>query len=316
MSANPPQQEQTDLAGLRVGTAPVNWNNNDLAGWRPWVPFPAILDVMRAGGYTESEWDESFGNDVGLLNSARSARGVTFTGAYRWLDFVDTDRFEQDIKSVMPFLHTLQGIGARHLIVADSLRPHRVAIAGSVPVDGSASLDDAAYGRMAENLDRLAEVAAPFGLAVHYHNHAGTYIESPAEVAALMDRLAGSGVDLCFDTGHYAFGGGQAFDFLASNHDRVGYLHLKDVDERVLADTKRHSWSFLDALRHYIFCPIGSGNARIADIVDLLVAVRFSHWVIIEQDTCREESTANARQNLELVRTFEQAANRTRRTTL
>lgn len=305
MAPNPVQREQENCGGLRIGTAPVNWNNNDLPNWRPRVPFPEILDEMRAAGYDATEWDESFGADVELLNRELSARGMTFTGAYRWLDFVDDDAFTRNLESVRPFLETLRGIGAGHLIVADALRPHRVAVAGSVPPDSSASLDESGYGRLAHNLDRLTVIAAGFDLTVHYHNHVGSYIETPAEVETLLARIAGSPVDLCFDTGHYAFGGGDAGEFIAAHHADVGYLHLKDVDPQVLIEAKTHKWNFLDALRHYVFCPIGTGSARISGIIELLTSIEYPGHVIIEQDTCRDDATRNARANLRMVRTFE-----------
>lgn len=293
---------------LRIGTAPVNWNNNDLVNWRPMVPFPAILDEMRAAGHTATEWDQSFGTDIAVLNQERNARGMTFTGAYRWLDFVHDERFERDLQAILPFMATLRGIGARHLIVADSLRAHRVTIAGSVPEDGSASLDEAGYGRLVSNLDRLAETATRFDLSVHYHNHVGSYIEAPREVEMLQERLAGSRVDLCFDTGHYAFGGGDASAFIRDHHREIGYLHLKDVDNQVLGDARSNGWDFLEALRNYVFCPIEAGQARIADVIGTLVSVGFDGYVIIEQDTCHDESTRNARENLKMVRTLESAA--------
>ncbi len=133
-------------------------------------------------------------------------------------------------------------------------------------------------------------------------------------MAALLPLLAGAGVDLCFDTGHYAFGGGDSLAFLQAHHRSIGYLHLKDVDPEVLAAARSNRWSFLDSLRNYVFCPIGTGTARIADVVNLLVAVGFGHSVIIEQDTCRDDATANARANLDKVRRFEDAANSTRGT--
>ncbi|MDQ3654642.1 MAG: hypothetical protein M3457_06145, partial [Chloroflexota bacterium] len=170
MRPNALQQDQTEPGRLRIGTAPVNWNNNDLPKWRPFVPFPGILDEMRSAGYTETEWDESFGTDVDVLNRERSARRMTFTGAYRWLDFINDEAFERDLDSMSPFMESLQGIGACHLIVADSLRPHRVAIAGSIPADGSASLDEPGYERLVANLTRLADAAGSFDLSVHYHN--------------------------------------------------------------------------------------------------------------------------------------------------
>lgn len=313
MVDNAPAHRPNSPGGLQIGTAPVNWNNNDLPDWRPLVPFPYILDEMWEAGYQDTEWDESFGTDIAMLNHERSARGMAFTGAYRWLDFVDDDQFARDLTAIRPFMETLQGIGATHLIVADALRPHRVAIAGSIPADGSASLARSDYERLAANLERLAEDAARFGLAAHYHNHVGSYIETSDEIEPLLDLLDDSPVDLCFDTGHFAFGGGDASEFVAVHHARIGYLHLKDVDAAVLARSQRHAWSFMDALRQYIFSPIGCGNARVADIVATLVRVGFPHYVIVEQDTCRGNSTTNARVNLEMVRKFEAIARQERR---
>ena len=72
-------------------------------------------------------------------------RAIEFVGAYRWLDFLNDDQFLRDLDTVTPFLGTLQGIGVTHLIVADSLREQRVALAGLIPTDGTQSLDAAGY---------------------------------------------------------------------------------------------------------------------------------------------------------------------------
>jgi len=289
---------------FRIGTAPVNWNNFDLPGWRPEVPFPDILDDMRAAGYEATEWDASFGSGIDDLNRERQARGMEFVGAYRWLDFASDVQFRRDVEDVTPFLATLQGIGAGHLIVADRLRPERVAISGAVPVDRSASLGPEGYDRIAANLAVLSEVASSFGLALHYHNHAGSNIEAPWEVEELANRLAPSRVDLCFDTGHYAFGGGDPLAFVESHRQAIGFVHLKDVDANVLVHARANRWSFHEALRQYIFSPIGEGNARIDAIVASLIASSYQGYVIIEQDTCRGDSTATARANLNTVRQF------------
>ncbi len=292
---------------LNVGTAPVNWNNFDLPNWRPVVPFPAILDEMLVAGFDATEWDLSFGAQTEVLNRERMTRGMIFTGAYRWLDFVDSGRFRNDLVELTPFLKTLQEIGADHLIVADRLRPDRVACAGAVPADGSRSLDLPGYRTIAHHLSELAEVSKEHGLAVHYHNHAGTVIETLGELALLIDHLEPGTVDLCFDTGHFAYGGGDSLDFLRNHLPAIGYLHLKDVDANVLHDARTNGWSFTEGLRHFIFCPLGEGSAHIDSIVTTLAGQQFSGYVIVEQDTCRGDSTANARHNLETVRQIEAA---------
>jgi inosose dehydratase len=279
----------------------VNWNNNDLPGWRPIVPFPAILQEMRSAGYTSTEWDESFGSDIPALNDARTEAGVEFCGAYRWLDFQDPSAFGRDLEEIRPFLEVLAAIEAKHLIVADAMRPKRIAMAGSVPADGSASLTASAMDSLIANVVALYDVASQYGLSVHYHNHVGTFVETPAEVEACANSLKGSPVLLCFDTGHYAFGGGNTVQFLDTHLDAVGYIHLKDVDPSVFREARAHKWSFLDSLRRYIFCPLGEGYADVAGIIRQLVTGRFTGPVVIEQDTCRGDATENARANLQAV---------------
>lgn len=289
---------------LRLATAPVNWNNNDLPGWRPVVPFPEILDRMQEAGYSATEYDSSFGGEPTVLRSAVEDRGTTWCGSYQWVDFLDTEHLDKTFRSLMPTLELLDAIDCRHLIVADALRPHRVAMAGRVPADDSASLPEDTVRGLAEAVHQLAELAATFDIAIHYHNHAGSWIESPHEVEVLLSHLDPAWVDLCFDTGHYAYGGGNPSEFIAHHHDRIGYLHLKDVDRQVLTEARARALTFIEALKHYIFSPIGAGSADIPAILDVLVSNRFGGWVVIEQDTCEGEATKTARDNLNFIRSW------------
>ncbi len=293
---------------LRFGTAPVNWNNFDLENWRPVVPFPRILDEMASAGYTLTEWDASFGSDPDVLNRERDARGLSYVGAYRWIDFLSGEGFERSLAGIEDILPTLAAIGVDNLLVADSLRPERAAIAGAVPDDGSRSLGEADLRTLARNLHRLADRVREAGIAVRYHNHVGSYIETPAELDALLPHLDLDLVSLCFDTGHYAFGGGDALAFLQAHLDAIGLLHLKDVDLNVLDQARRYRWNFQDSLRQYIFCPLGKGGARVEQSIEHLVQSQFRGYVIIEQDTCEGDQTANARANLATARDFEARA--------
>lgn len=297
-----PAGQGTDVhPALRIATAPVNWNNFDLPNWRPVVPFPEILDHMTAAGYRVTEYDPSFGIDSLLLRDAALSRGMSYCGAYRWFDFLDEGAFAADLATLDSDLALLNAIECPHLIVADRLRKHRVDIAGFVPGDRSASLSDDGYETLASNVHRLAERARSVGIIVHYHNHVGTYIETPWEVSALLRRLDRRAVDLCFDTGHYAYGGGIPLDFLTDRLADIGFLHLKDVDQAVLDSARVNRMSFLDALRHYVFCPLGEGSADVRRIVTTLEAHSFGLHVVIEQDTCRHNPTETARQNREFL---------------
>ena len=297
MDQSPPIQSDIP-SPLRLATAPVNWNNNDVPGWRPVTPFPDILDRMRGAGYAATEYDDSFGSDPHWLHTEAYRRGITWTGCYQWVDFLDSKGLDATIAELAPKMELLREIDCRHLIVADSLRPHRVALAGRVPADGSQSLAAWDVARLVEGVHRLAETAEGFGLKLHYHNHVGSWIEAPHEVDALLRYLDLDRSDLCFDTGHFAYGGGDASEFIRHHHDAIGYLHLKDVDTATVASARERGLTFIQALKEYVFSPIGQGSANIPGILDSLVTAGFDGWVVVEQDTCEGDATETARQNL------------------
>jgi inosose dehydratase len=279
---------------LSVGTAPVNWNNDDLPGWAPFVPVETVLDEMAAAGYAGTEFGSGFPLNADALRSALSSRALSLCGAYQWLDLLAKERLCLERSDLGTTLQLLSAAGCEHLIVAATMTSERVALAGHVPIDGSAGLDDRGWSMLVRNLAAIAEQAADYGIRTHYHNHVGTYVETPAEVDRLLEVIGETGADLCFDTGHYAYGGGDPTSFALAHGDRIGYLHLKDVDPATLATSRDESWSFLDALRHCIFCEFGEGMVDIPAIVMSLGGHGFAGWVVVEQDTSRRRSFDNA----------------------
>lgn len=134
------------------------------------------------------------------------------------------------------------------------------------------------------------------GMTVAFHNHVGTYVETPAETARLLDVTDPALVGWCLDIGHLAFGGGNAIDLLPRYAERVQHVHVKDVSAEVLAQAKAGAWSFGRALAQFIFPPLGEGIARIPDVVSALRAVGYDGWYVIEQDTA-PDPTATAAAN-------------------
>ena len=287
---------------IRIAAAPVTWNNNDLENWRPRIPFPEILDRIAEAGYTATEYDGSFGDNPDVLLREAAARNLTFCGSYQWIDLNTTGDVLAETPSLQPTLALLAAIDCHNLIIADSLRSYRVAIAGNVPGDGSASLDRSGFKRIAANAARIANMAGRHGIHMHYHNHVGTFVETPSEVESLLAELDTSAVDLCFDTGHFAFAGGDSLAFVADHLDNIGYVHLKDVNAAVMAQAHANQWSFMEALRHYVFADLGTGVAQIDKVLALLNTLPASPWIVIEQDTCEGDSTVTAARNLQTVR--------------
>ena len=286
----------------KVGTAPINWNNDDLKDWAPEVPFPAILDEMATAGYEGTELGGNYPTEPAGLRIELQRRGLALSGAYRWLPLLDPAALDAEMPALDHLLDLLAALGARDLIVACRMDARRIALAGRVPADGSAGLSDAEWRTLVESLKRAAGRAAAKGIRTHYHNHAGSYVETPSEVECFLAHLDPAVADLCFDAGHYAFGGGDPADFVARHADRIGYVHLKDVDPAVLARARAEGLGFLDALRVYVFCELGEGLANVPAIVGALLDHGYSGWIVVEQDTSRRPSTESARASREYLR--------------
>jgi len=279
---------------VRVATAVVNWNNPDIPDLFAWIPYEEALDHMVGAGYDATEWGPSMPTDPVELGDALGSRGLDLVGAFVGLGFRDAALREPEIERALGIARFLGVNGGKVLIAAEAGDDRRRGEAGHV--DEARGLSDEQWRNLSSGLNELARRLQPLGMTLAFHNHVGTYVETPAETARLLDETDGALVGWCLDIGHLAFGGGNAIDLLAKYADRVKHVHVKDVDDAILAQAKAERWSFGQALAKFIFPPLGSGVARIPEVVRALRGVGYDGWYVIEQDTA-PDPTATASAN-------------------
>jgi inosose dehydratase len=281
---------------MRIATAVVNWNNPDIPDVFPWIPYGEAMDHFVEAGYDATEWGPSMPTDPEVLGEDLRSRGLDLVGAFVGLGFRDADKLESEIERALDIARFLAVNGGTRLIAAEAGDDRRRGEAGHV--DESRGLTDEQWRNLAEGLNELGRRLVPFGMELVFHNHVGTYVETQAETARLLDETEPGLVGWCLDIGHLAFGGGDALDMLPRYADRVKHVHAKDVSAEVLAQAKAEGWSFGKALEHYIFPPLGEGIARIPEVVGALRDAGYDGWYVIEQDTA-PDPTATARANRE-----------------
>jgi inosose dehydratase len=169
--------------------------------------------------------------------------------------------------------HVLAGAGADFLVAAvvadeDWSAPH--------------DLDGDAWNRLTRNLDEIERVVDQHGLTLALHPHAGTQVQSAREIDRL---LAGSDVGWCLDTGHLVIGGVDPTEFVRRHGDRIVHAHLKDVDAALAHRLRAGELSLVHATRQGLFRPLGRGDARIDEVIDLLHTSGYEGWLVLEQDT-------------------------------
>ena len=264
-----------------LAIAPILWNNDDLPELAPPVPFERVLDETAEAGYEGTELASNAPRDAGLLLDQLRRRGLRLASAYLALDFF-SGPLDGELERVELLARLLREAGARVLVAGLAAHSQRMASAGG---SRQPSTTSAQYRQIATGLERVGERCRQENIVLAFHNHAGTFIETPEELEELCQRADPALVQLCLDVGHLVVGGGDPVQAIQRYGQRLAYIHLKDVDPHVLERLRSGQGGFLDGLRWRVFCELGSGCLDLAGIVGALRQQRFDGWVVLEQDT-------------------------------
>lgn len=128
---------------------------------------------------------------------------------------------------------------------------------------------------------QIDKICQDHGLTNVLHPHLQTTVESKDEIERVLD---GCDVKWCLDTGHMAIGGVDIVEFARNAADRVGHVHLKDVDLSKAAPVLAREESIMTGVQNGLFTPLGSGDLPIAQVIDVLESAGYQGWYVIEQD--------------------------------
>ena len=249
-------------------------------------PYEQILEEIVSAGYAGTELGPYgfFPTDSAVLNKTLQRFGLTMLSSFVPVPITEPSRMEKVIEHVRRVGTLLSALGAQLLVLADCQTPQRMEIAGRVPVDGSKSLTFAQWKHVGGVIRQIEQSAAEFGLRVVFHPHVATFVETPMEVECLFDALAGTQVGLCLDTGHCVYGGGDPADEARKYRSALQYVHIKDIDTRVLGEARRQKFNFEQAIGAGVFSRIGNGCIDFDGFFRFLAESHYSGWAIVEQD--------------------------------
>lgn len=285
---------------VTVGTAPVNWNNEDVPDYRPWTPYERMLDEMAEAGYRATEFSSQFPSDPEQAKRDLRKRGLEPASTFVALNLRNAETQGQEIDRAAERAAYVRALGGDSLIVADTGDERRQVLAGHVrPEDG---MDNGSWQLLASGLEAVEDHCTRIGVRIVFHNHVATYVETEAELSRLLDMTDPERVGFCFDIGHMLYSGGNVMDVMERYGDRVRYVHLKDVDMEVLERCRREQLGWHDALRLGIFTEFGSGGMDFKRFFEALDERNYAGWIIVEQDTTRKTPLESARMNREYLR--------------
>ncbi|WP_049576789.1 sugar phosphate isomerase/epimerase family protein [Streptomyces sp. SBT349] len=268
---------------IRVGSAPDSWGV-----WFPddprQVPWERFLDEVAEAGYP---WIElgPYGylpTDPARLGAELAARelrvsaGTVFTalhhGAAVW---------EATWEHVARVATLTRAMGAGHLVVIPEF--WRDPVTGEETEPGH--LGPTQFANLVSGMDRLGHrLRDDFGLTMVVHPHADTHIDTEENVSRFLSATDSDAVSLCLDTGHYAYCGGDSVRLIETFGERIGYLHLKQVDPDILAEVLDQRVPFGPAVRRGVMCEPPAGVPALPPILDAARALGVDLFAIVEQD--------------------------------
>lgn len=259
----------------RVAAAPISWGVCEVPGWGVQLPPELVLAEIRSLGIvaTEAGPDGYLGNDPEQVRALLERNGLRLLGGFLPIVLHDPARLEASLAKVHRTAAFFAELGAEivntALLVDDDWSP---------PVP----LTDAEWSHLLEALPLVDAAAAEHGVVQALHPHWGTLVEQDAEVRRVLEE---SSVRICLDTGHLALGGSDAVALAQAYSPRVVHAHLKDVDAALVRRLRAGELTLVEGARAGLFRPLGTGDARVDEVVTALEQAGYGGWYVLEQDT-------------------------------
>lgn len=250
----------------RTGHTGITWPNEPIE--------EKIADTADAGFASF----ETFGHVVAQYPGGASAfrellarHSLAYSASYCSRTYIDAARAEDDIAQVMEWARVSRDVGADTVVVSCGRRekPH---------------YDTDEYLGLARTLNTLGErIRDELGLQTSLHPHTGTPVETPDEIAMVVEALDPRACGFGPDTGQIAQAGGDAVEIVTRYRQVVNHVHVKDYGGTAV--THDSDGKLLTDPTGYVgYEPIGLGVIDFAQIFRALREVGYKGWLNVELD--------------------------------
>lgn len=265
---------------LRVGINPLTWSNDDKPELGAENSLETCLQEAREAGYAGIELGGKFPRTAAELRPILERHRLQLVSGWYGSRLLERAP-EVEMAALRAHLDLLSDMGCAVMVFAE--------VSGCVHGDASIPLsrrprlgadDWAGFGK---RLTTVAEHLADRGVAMTYHYHMGTVVETEADIDRLMGAT-GDAVGLLLDTGHLTYAGGDPVRLAGRHGARINHVHCKDIRRPALDRARAGDWSFLDAVVAGVFTVPGDGCI---DFPGVLVALRdagYGGWLVVEAD--------------------------------
>ena len=245
--------------------------------------FEQCVSEMALAGFTGSEVGNKYPKDPEVLKKALELRGVEICNQW-FSSFLITKPFEEVEKEFRAQLAFLKAMGAK--VIGASEQSYSVQGQMDTPVFGHKyEMNDEEWDTFCTGMNKLGKIAKEeYGIALTFHHHMGTVVQSLAEVDRMMENTDPEYVSLLFDTGHFTYCGEDPLEVVKKYVHRIKHVHLKDIRPEVVEQVKKENMSFLAGVRAGAFTIPGDGCINYDPIFKVLEDAGYEGYMVVEAE--------------------------------
>lgn len=272
-----------DKNKVKLGIAPIAWTNDDMPDLGKENTFEQCVSEMALAGFTGSEVGNKYPKDPEVLKKALELRGVEICNQW-FSSFLITKPFEEVEKEFRAQLAFLKAMGAK--VIGASEQSHSVQGQMDTPIFGHKyEMNDEEWDTFCTGMNKLGKIAKEeYGIALTFHHHMGTVVQSLAEVDRMMENTDPEYVSLLFDTGHFTYCGEDSLEVVKKYVHRIKHVHLKDIRPEVVEQVKKENMSFLAGVRAGAFTIPGDGCINYDPIFKVLEDAGYEGYMVVEAE--------------------------------
>lgn len=280
------------MSGIRIGNAPCSWGV--MGGFDPatFPPYDQVLDEISTTGYEGTELGDwgFLPTDVDELKHALKARELAMLGALVPIRLADASEHGRGRDAALKTASLLAacatpGEARPFVILADANGTNDMRTKNAGRIRREHGLTDDEWKTFARGATEVARaVAGETGLRTVFHHHCAGFIETPAETERLLDMTPPDLLGLCFDTGHWAYAGGDPLEALRRYRERIWHVHFKDCHADVARQAREHEWDYFEALENQIYYGLGTGDIDFASLLAELRRTGYGGWIVVEDE--------------------------------
>ena len=268
---------------VKLGIAPIAWTNDDLPELGGENTFQQCVSEMALAGFTGSEVGNKYPKDPAVLKPMLELRGIEICNAW-FSTFLISKPYEETEVEFEKHVAFLAAMGAK--VVGVSEQSYSTQGIQDQPVfENKYEMNDAEWDLLCQGLNKLGKLSLEkYGVALTFHHHMGTVVQSAAETDRLMNGTDPALVSLLFDSGHFAYCGENPTELVKRHAKRIKHVHLKDIRPDVVARVREQRLSFLEGVRQGAFTIPGDGCVEFDPIFQVLAESGYEGYMVVEAE--------------------------------